>query len=314
MLKKNFYSLCLTLIFTMCCLVCIPNKITGHAEDSKPTLTHDVQTTKTIVDTQTWDYNGISCNAIIYNDGCVDVQVTDVSYTSQYNPKTPYSDHPMNFPVPYGERLYSLSTEGDYWEGCIHIVGKLKIYNTLSYYPKCYVLTTDKNIDYRCDYYNTSYGPCGTAHEVKYLDFNGRDVYLGVTTTMYESVPLLTFASVGTKSGLLSFVPNVNTPTGTYEFNLFSKTFFVTYNNAEQSEYVDNILRLDTNNDGKIDSMDATNILEIYAINSTGGNIKTFKDLENYKNEQKEKNNKSTIIDPPFPEEDSGDLNNGLII
>lgn len=77
------------------------------------------------------------------------------------------------------------------------------------------------------------------------------------------------------------------------------------------SDTDNSISRLDTNNDGKINSIDATNILEIYAINSTGGNIKTFEDLENYKNNQKEKDNKPTIINSLFPEEDGGDLNNG---
>lgn len=42
------------------------------------------------------------------------------------------------------------------------------------------------------------------------------------------------------------------------------------------------ILRLDTDGNGIIDAKDATTILRIYAINSTGGDIQTLDDLSNY--------------------------------
>ena len=41
----------------------------------------------------------------------------------------------------------------------------------------------------------------------------------------------------------------------------------------------DNILRLDANNDGIVDSNDASILLTIYAINSTGGHISKFSEL-----------------------------------
>lgn len=45
---------------------------------------------------------------------------------------------------------------------------------------------------------------------------------------------------------------------------------------------VDSIVRFDTDGNGIIDAKDATTILKIYAINSTGGNIQTLDDLKNY--------------------------------
>ena len=45
---------------------------------------------------------------------------------------------------------------------------------------------------------------------------------------------------------------------------------------------INQIRRLDTDGNGIIDAKDATTILKIYAINSTGGNIQTLDDLKNY--------------------------------
>lgn len=76
----------------------------------------------------------------------------------------------------------------------------------------------------------------------------------------------------------------------------------------------DNILRLDTNNDGIIDASDASTILKIYAINSTGGNIKIFNDLQIYDIEHSENEiGIESIIEPTttiIEENDFGDLNN----
>ena len=46
----------------------------------------------------------------------------------------------------------------------------------------------------------------------------------------------------------------------------------------------DSILRCDTNGDGMIDGRDATTILTIYALNSTGKNITTFSEYQEYLN------------------------------
>ena len=45
---------------------------------------------------------------------------------------------------------------------------------------------------------------------------------------------------------------------------------------------INELRRLDTDGNGIIDAKDATTILKIYAINSTGGNIQTLDDLKNY--------------------------------
>jgi len=52
----------------------------------------------------------------------------------------------------------------------------------------------------------------------------------------------------------------------------------------EYDPYTDFINRLDADRNGRIDSVDASYILKIYAVNSTGGNIETIGDLLDYKN------------------------------
>jgi hypothetical protein len=52
---------------------------------------------------------------------------------------------------------------------------------------------------------------------------------------------------------------------------------------VEYDTYSDFINRLDADRNGRIDSVDASWILKIYAINSTGGNVNTIGDLLDYK-------------------------------
>ncbi|SEH51646.1 hypothetical protein SAMN02910265_01175 [Ruminococcus flavefaciens] len=62
--------------------------------------------------------------------------------------------------------------------------------------------------------------------------------------------------------------------------NVFGHELYIPY---EYDPYSDFINRLDADKNGRIDSVDASCILKIYAINSTGGNIETIGDLLDYK-------------------------------
>ena len=113
----------------------------------------------------------------------------------------------------------------------------------------------------------------------------------------------------------IKFTPKVDA-TGSYDFYIFGHQFTVSYDmlsekviavpqltdeekkikeleeeNAKLKEDIkklsgdspdDSILRCDTNDDGVIDGRDATTILTIYALNSTGKDIKTFSDYKKF--------------------------------
>lgn len=60
---------------------------------------------------------------------------------------------------------------------------------------------------------------------------------------------------------------------------------------AKINETLNTISRFDINDDGMIDAADASVMLEIYAINSSGGNIKTLDDYNNIKNKKQNSSN-----------------------
>lgn len=58
----------------------------------------------------------------------------------------------------------------------------------------------------------------------------------------------------------------------------------ITITDEEKNGDNDSILKLDANNDGMVDSRDASLVLMIYALNSTGHDIKTIGELKEYMN------------------------------
>lgn len=350
MLKKNFYSMCLTLIFTMCCLVCIPNKITVHAEDSGPTLIYRTSVSQKAVGNTNWQFIH---TLKAYDNGWININVQCAKSDS-------------NRCGVIGNVAYDDSK--------VTSIGQSVGSNLSKFYP-----------EYTDSKYITSFEESNTVYTFIFNDWGRRDGCTLMYCNLYVKEPYLhsnismTFFGEDIEIPFGNEIPNITSDTTSEEINDYiaqlesekkslqqeyelllqentnlknenteSNTQYnnllVSYNQLysnystltrdyedaknqikELKQLVatlqavdsnttvnnDNISRLDTNKDGKINSIDATNILEIYAINSTGGNIKTFEDLENYKNNQKEKDNKPTIINSLFPEEDGGDLNNG---
>lgn len=298
------------LTFFICTIVlmCTTNTITANAKVLEPTLvsTESWTTSYFIDDDMDTLYPYIDCQADIYNDGTITVyfwnthewdgfatvkhQATIISST---NGGSPYVYHEGN--------TITKSVSGD---------GVLDYDITQfdkSYFPTEYNCVTDISAWGGEDAYSyfvretSAYmyrSDSGSGHEFTLLSF-------------YDALPNM---SVNSKLSF-TFTPTVE-PVGNYEFHILGHDITITPDIlsgssvaqpqlTEQEKQIqalktenallkaenerltamsnaDSILWLDTDGNGIIDAKDATTILRIYAINSTGGNIQTLDDLKNY--------------------------------
>lgn len=125
---------------------------------------------------------------------------------------------------------------------------KVDLSNSIFHYPENFLkkeINEKNNIGYKFSYFSNAYG----------LGNNGELFTVTLIPTIYLNKPVTV--------------------------NVFGHELSIS---NEYDPYSDFITRLDADGNGQIDSVDASWILKIYAINSTGGNIETIGDLLDYKN------------------------------
>lgn len=307
------------LTFFICTIVlmCTTNTITANAKVLKPTLvsTESWTTSYYIDDDKTTLYPYIECKADIYSDGTVKCYFWNthewdgyatVSHKVTIIDTIPYSTDSKEYAFKYkGEYKYGAEA-GSYY----YLTSKSKALFAdidMSYYPSDFRCYCDDNGSFfssllYCETYeyHNRYSKQMLNNYVQYVQYSGA----------------LSKLPVGQENCSIStFIPNVDV-TKSYSFRflghditvspeILSSSVIATPQLSEQERQIQlleqenerlraenerlttildvgSILALDTDGNGIIDAKDATTILRIYAINSTGGNIQTLDDLKNY--------------------------------
>lgn len=304
------------LTFFICTIVlmCATNTITASAKVLEPTLvsTESWTTSYYIDDDKNTLYPYIECKADIYSDGTVKCYFWNTHEWDGY--ATVSSKATIIGTIPYStdSMEYAFKFRGTYTDSSHQYFLDAKSLDLfmdmdMSYYPNDFSCVSGTVGSFAPQYYETYY------YHYYYANNQYRS---GAQTDYAQYRGALSKLLVGQENcTIITFTPNVDV-TKPYSFRflghditvspeILSSSVIATPQLSEQEKQIQlleqenerlraenerlttildvgSILRLDTDGNGIIDAKDATTILKIYAINSTGGNIQTLVDLKNY--------------------------------
>lgn len=303
------------LTFFICTIVlmCTTNTFTANAKVLEPTLvsTESWTTSYYIDDDKNTLYPYIECKADIYSDGTVKCYFWNTHEWDGYATVSHKVTIINTIPYSTDSKEYAFKYTGDY-------TGKYNThYSVTSTESKALFADMDMSYyssDFRCD--------GGTGGDFRFLQDDETYTYYSEDLEYKTSIGHAQYRGalpellVGQeKCVVTTFTPKVDV-TKSYSFRflghditvspeILSGSIIATPQLSEQEKQIQlleqenerlraenerlttildvgSILRLDSDGNGIIDAKDATTILKIYAINSTGGNIKTLDDLKNY--------------------------------